>query len=114
MAVLAQLPPELILHTVSFLTRLKILDADNRLPENMHYSRTRHGKPKLLIPDLPSINALSQTNTTLHYTLNQTLYELCASVESLGKLALLFAVEHQLESTVDRENTIDPTLERIT
>jgi ankyrin repeat protein len=30
------------------------------------------------------------------------LYDLCASVEPLGKLALLFAVEHGLESTVDK------------
>ncbi|KAF7337804.1 ANK-REP-REGION domain-containing protein [Mycena sanguinolenta] len=60
-------------------------------------------EPKLyLVPDLSSINALSQTNTTIYRTLNQTLYELCASVEILGKLALLFAVEHQLETTVDK------------
>ncbi|KAJ7897364.1 ankyrin repeat-containing domain protein [Mycena olivaceomarginata] len=79
MAVLSDLPPELVLLIAALLLR----------------------GPQL-VPDLPSINALSRTCTVFHYTLNQHLYDLCASVEPLGKLALLFAVEHGLESTVDK------------
>ncbi|KAF7337756.1 Ankyrin repeat protein [Mycena sanguinolenta] len=94
MAPLADLPPELILCTVSFLTRKTIIDLERRLPGN---SREPH-----LVPDLPSINSLAQINSIFHSTLNQTLYKLCASVETLGKLALLFAVEHELESTLDK------------
>jgi hypothetical protein len=33
---------------------------------------------------------------------DRTLYKLCASVEALGKLAVLFAVENQLEGTLDK------------
>ncbi|KAF8204473.1 ankyrin repeat-containing domain protein [Mycena galopus ATCC 62051] len=94
MAMMVDLPPELILHIVSFLTRKTILDSNDRLPE---YNSSK----RKLVPDLPSINALSQTSA-FHRTLNQTLYRLCVSVEPLGRLALLFAVEHQLESTVDK------------
>ncbi|KAF7338676.1 Ankyrin-3-like protein [Mycena venus] len=86
MAGLLDFPPELILHTVSFLTRLESLDS----------------QPEQLVTDLTSINALSRTNTVLFYTLNHTLYGLCASVEPLGKRALLFAVKRQLGSTVDK------------
>ncbi|KAF7347317.1 Ankyrin repeat domain-containing protein [Mycena venus] len=94
MAVLCDLPPELILHTVSFLTREIILDPD-RLPGYRNSELE-------LVPDLPSVNALSQTNTAIHHALDQTLYDLCASVPILGKLSLLFGVEHQLENAVDR------------
>ncbi|KAF7361251.1 ANK-REP-REGION domain-containing protein [Mycena sanguinolenta] len=96
MAELAALPAELILQIISFSERKRILDMD-RLPGNS----SGRLNPEL-VPDLPSINALAQTNITLHRTLDQTLYKLCASVETLGKLALLFAVEHQLENTVDK------------
>jgi len=95
MAVLSDLPPELILHIVSFMTRETMLDRHGNLPG--YKSR----EPEL-VPDLPSINALTRTNTVFHSTLNQCLYDLCASVEPLGKLALFFAVQNQLESTVDR------------
>ncbi|KAJ7876104.1 hypothetical protein B0H14DRAFT_2714611, partial [Mycena olivaceomarginata] len=57
-----------------------------------------------LVPDLASINALSQANTAFHRTVNKALYDLCASVDKLGQLALLFAVEHKLESTLDKLN----------
>ncbi|KAF8204370.1 hypothetical protein K438DRAFT_558275 [Mycena galopus ATCC 62051] len=106
MATLTELPPELILHIASFLTREIILDPKNRL----HRRNTRHGhvrKPKLL-PDLPSINGLSQTNIAFHWTLDQTLYSLCASVEHLGVLALLFAVEHGMEHAFDKLVAVEP------
>ncbi|KAF8204143.1 ankyrin repeat-containing domain protein [Mycena galopus ATCC 62051] len=92
----AELPPELILVTVSFLTRETILDP--------HYCLARYTVPheSQLVPDLPSINALSQTNSVFHYTLDQTLYDLCAGVEPIAKLAILFAVQHQSQSTLDR------------
>jgi ankyrin repeat protein len=90
MTVLAELPTELILHIVSFLTRERILDLGRRPPE-----------PKL-VSDLPSINALSRTNTILYPTLNQALYKLCASVPTLGLLAILFCVEYELESALDK------------
>ncbi|KAJ7837328.1 hypothetical protein B0H14DRAFT_2589193 [Mycena olivaceomarginata] len=57
-----------------------------------------------LVPDLASINALSQANTAFHRTVNKALYDLCASVDKLGQVALLFAIEHKLESTLDKLN----------
>ncbi|KAJ7196175.1 ankyrin repeat-containing domain protein [Mycena haematopus] len=96
MAVFSDLPPELLLHiTVSFLTRETKLDPLYCLKEYIP-------RGPELVPDLPSINALCQTSGVSHRTLDQTLYNLCASVDALGKLALLFAVQHELESTVDR------------
>ncbi|KAF7366411.1 Non-specific serine/threonine protein kinase [Mycena sanguinolenta] len=94
MASLAELPPELLLRIVSFLTREIILDPMMRLGFEL-------GKPEL-VPDLPSVDALSRTNSVFHHTLNHTLYQLCASVESLGRLALLFAVEHSSEAAFDK------------
>ncbi|KAJ7242567.1 ankyrin repeat-containing domain protein [Mycena haematopus] len=89
---LAQLPPELILLIVSFLTRVDPLN-----------SRLTVVSPEpALVPDLPSVNALSRANTVFHHTLDQVLYGLCASVPTRGKLALQFAVEHQLERTFDK------------
>ncbi|KAJ7242558.1 ankyrin repeat-containing domain protein [Mycena haematopus] len=96
MAKFADLPPELILHIVTFLTRETVIDVECRLQE--YYKAPE----RALVPDLPSINALSQTNTVFHCTLNQTLYWLCASIVALGNLALLFAVENELESTLDK------------
>ncbi|KAJ6520415.1 ankyrin repeat-containing domain protein [Mycena sanguinolenta] len=93
MAVLAELAPELLLHIVGFLTRENIPDTTS-LPGDYELEAP--------LPDLSSINALSQTNSTLYRTLNQSLYDICASVKPLGKLALLFAVRHQLESAVER------------
>ncbi|KAJ6520416.1 hypothetical protein C8R45DRAFT_1086280 [Mycena sanguinolenta] len=87
MAKLADLSPELILHIVPFLTRETVIDVECRLQE---YYKTPERE---LVPDLPSVNALSQTNTFFHQTLNQALYYVCASVLALGNLALLFAVE---------------------
>ncbi|KAJ6520339.1 ankyrin repeat-containing domain protein [Mycena sanguinolenta] len=94
---LSKLPPELILTVVSFLTRETILDPQYRLPENEH----RIQQPEL-IPDLPSINTLSRTNTAFYRTVNQSLYELCTSLEPLGRLVLIYAVEHDLECTLDK------------
>ncbi|KAJ7605032.1 ankyrin repeat-containing domain protein [Mycena polygramma] len=82
MARFLDLPPELVLHIASFLT-------------GPHW-----GIPDL--PDLRSVNALAQANTVFHQTLNQTLYDLCASVNLLARLAILYAVKHELLSTVDR------------
>ncbi|KAJ7605035.1 ankyrin repeat-containing domain protein [Mycena polygramma] len=82
MAQFSELPVELVLHIVSFLTG------------------PRRGLPDL--PDLRSINALCQTNTVLHQTLDQTLYDLCASVKLLAKLAIVYVVQHQLDSTLER------------
>ncbi|KAJ6510396.1 ankyrin repeat-containing domain protein [Mycena sanguinolenta] len=96
MAELAALPPKLILNVVSFFTRKRILDIDRRLVDS-----GGRLKPEL-VPDLSSFNALAQTNINFHCLLDQTLYKLCASVEALGKLALLFAVEHQLKRAVDK------------
>ncbi|KAF7337741.1 hypothetical protein MSAN_02247700 [Mycena sanguinolenta] len=90
MAVLADLPPELILIITLFLTR-EILLPDLDQPGTL-----------VLVPDLPSISAISRTNTIFHCTLNRTLYKLCAKVKRLGELALLFAVQHELGSTVDK------------
>ncbi|KAJ6481850.1 ankyrin repeat-containing domain protein [Mycena sanguinolenta] len=96
MAKLTELPPELVLHIVSFLTREIRLDPMRRLVDIPGLAI-----PKL-VPDLPSVNALSRTNSMFHQTLNQTLYVLCASVECLGQLALLFAVEHNSEAVFDK------------
>ncbi|KAF8214197.1 ankyrin repeat-containing domain protein [Mycena galopus ATCC 62051] len=90
MVVLGDFPPELILYIASVSTRETILDLDED-QSKLH-----------VVPDLPSINALSQTSVNFHHTLNQTLYALCASVEVLGKLALLYTVEHGTERTLDR------------
>ncbi|KAJ7837327.1 ankyrin repeat-containing domain protein [Mycena olivaceomarginata] len=95
MAILSLLPPELILHIASFLTQETILASDHLLPGE------KSGQPEL-IPDLPSVNALCRTSAFYHSTLNKDLYRLCASVGIFGKLALLFAVEHELESTLDK------------
>ncbi|KAF8178568.1 hypothetical protein K438DRAFT_1265777 [Mycena galopus ATCC 62051] len=100
MVILSQLPPELILHIVSFITRETLLDPKQRL--RRRGVRYRPDLRSKRVPDLPSINALSQANVALHCTLDQTLYRLCASVERLGSLALLFAVEQQLENTFDK------------
>ncbi|KAJ7361118.1 ankyrin repeat-containing domain protein [Mycena albidolilacea] len=94
MAVFSDLPPELVLHIVSFLTRETILDPDHCL---MSYN----DQPEL-VPDLPSLNSLSQTNIASYRTVDPTMYQLCASVEILRKLAFLFAVQNQLESTLDK------------
>ncbi|KAF7337677.1 Ankyrin [Mycena sanguinolenta] len=91
---LSGLPQELKLHIVSFLTREITIDPHRRLPGNLPH--------RDLVPDLPSINALSRTNTVFYHSTNQSLYRLCAAVEPLGRLALLFAVEHSLESTLDK------------
>lgn len=96
MTLLAELPPELILYIVSFVTREIILDKDHRLPG--YYA----SQGLQLVPDLPSVNALSRANNVFHCTLNQCLYDLCASVEPLGKLALFFAVQNQLENAVEK------------
>ncbi|KAJ6520414.1 ankyrin repeat-containing domain protein [Mycena sanguinolenta] len=85
---LAELPPELLLHIISFLTRL----AEGYLGM----------WPEDLIPDLASINALSQTNNFFYRMLNGSLYALCASVEPLGAAALIFAVQNELEGTLDK------------
>ncbi|KAF7337772.1 ANK-REP-REGION domain-containing protein [Mycena sanguinolenta] len=95
MAVLAELPPELVFHIISFLTRNIILDKD------ILRGFYRSEEPESLL-DLPSINALAQANAVFHRTFNQSLYHACASVEPLGKLALLSAVQHQLESAVEK------------
>ncbi|KAF8204172.1 hypothetical protein K438DRAFT_1819245 [Mycena galopus ATCC 62051] len=50
----------------------------------------------------PMTPFLSKTNSAFHNTLNQTLYDRCASFRPLGILALLFAVEHELERTFNR------------
>ncbi|KAJ7242553.1 ankyrin repeat-containing domain protein [Mycena haematopus] len=86
---LAQLPPELILLIVFFLTRVDP-------------SLAVVSPEPPLVPDLPSINALSRTNAVFHHTLDQILYELCASFPTMGKLALRFAVEHRLDSAFDK------------
>ncbi|KAF7366418.1 Non-specific serine/threonine protein kinase [Mycena sanguinolenta] len=96
MARLDQLPAELVLHIVSFLTRGVNIEEPLR---SVSYSRL---KKKDIVPDLPSINALSRTNSVFHHTLNHNLYQLCASVESLGRLALRFAVEHNSEAAFDK------------
>ncbi|KAF8208921.1 ankyrin repeat-containing domain protein [Mycena galopus ATCC 62051] len=92
---LAKFPTELILHLVSFLTRETVIDWERRLLAKWSWQQR-------LVPDLPSISALSQTNLDLHHALDKRLYDLCASVEPLGKLALLFAVEHELDRAVDK------------
>ncbi|KAF7347333.1 Ankyrin repeat protein [Mycena venus] len=98
MAALLDLPPELILHIVTFLTRYILADPEKLLPRA---SEEQELVPEL-VPDLPSINALCRTNRAFHRTVDQALYALCASVEPLGKLALLFAVTRQLENTLDK------------
>ncbi|KAF8204144.1 ankyrin repeat-containing domain protein [Mycena galopus ATCC 62051] len=95
MVLLGDLPTELILHITSFLTRERFLDEDNYLPDYKSQG------PEL-VPDLHSINSLSKTNTAFHNILDHALYQLCASVKALGQLALLFAVQHRLESAVER------------
>ncbi|KAJ7819945.1 ankyrin repeat-containing domain protein [Mycena olivaceomarginata] len=85
------LPAELVLHTVSFITR-PFIDPDEWDPPLV---------PEL-VPDVPSINSLSQTTTVFHQTLNKTLYGLCAKDAALGKRALVFAITHELETTFDK------------
>ncbi|KAJ7602273.1 ankyrin repeat-containing domain protein [Mycena polygramma] len=97
MAQLSDLPPELILHVVSFLP-LRVLDPESCPTESNLYADTR----RIQVPDLSSINALFQTSIALHSTLNQTLYDLCASVEALGSRALLFSATHQQETAVEQ------------
>ncbi|KAF8136008.1 ankyrin repeat-containing domain protein [Mycena galopus ATCC 62051] len=97
MAVLVELPPELVLHTVAFLTRETIIDPEEHLKEEY-----REPQQPELVPDLPSINSLSQTNTVFHNIVDQALYDLCASVKPLGSLALFYAVAHELENTFDK------------
>ncbi|KAJ6520402.1 ankyrin repeat-containing domain protein [Mycena sanguinolenta] len=91
MAVLADLPPELILRIVSLFMTREIL-----LPDLDHPAKLA------LVPDLPSINAVSRTNAIFHRTLNRTLYKLCATVKRLGELAVLFSVQNELENAVDK------------
>ncbi|KAF7337766.1 Ankyrin [Mycena sanguinolenta] len=95
MVVLTELPPELILWIVTFLTRETVLNTDS-------LSGYQKSEEPQTLPDLSSINALSRTNSIFHRTLSQSLYDACASVEPLGKLALLFAAQNQLESAVER------------
>ncbi|KAK7063697.1 ANK-REP-region domain-containing protein [Favolaschia claudopus] len=98
MAVLLDLPPELVLHIVSFLNRETVLDKDNWLPAFNH--RNRHPE---LAPDVPSINAFSQTNTALYHTLNRYLYnDICEKHDTIGKLSLLSAVRFQSERALDK------------
>ncbi|KAJ7361074.1 ankyrin repeat-containing domain protein [Mycena albidolilacea] len=85
------LPAELVLHTVSLITR-PFIDPDEWDPPFV---------PEL-VPDVPSINSLSQTNTVFHQTLNKTLYRLCAKDAALRKRALVFAITHELETTLDK------------
>ncbi|KAJ7361113.1 ankyrin repeat-containing domain protein [Mycena albidolilacea] len=90
--------PELVLHIVSFLEI--ILDSEY---SECDYHLGRVSLEELVtVPDLASINALSQTSTSFYHTIDETLHRLCASVDELGSLALLFAVEHQLEGTLDK------------
>ncbi|KAJ7819950.1 ankyrin repeat-containing domain protein, partial [Mycena olivaceomarginata] len=100
MAGLIDLPPELILHLISFLICRKVLDKYNCILG----SPRRYYRPRVmeLVPDLPSINSLSQTTTVFHRTLDEALYKLGASSETLGQLALLSAVKRQLENAVER------------
>jgi ankyrin repeat protein len=102
MAVLAGLPPELIHHIMSFLTREIFLSDKLRVFKSLPgYFKSRD--PGIVnVPHFPSINALSQTNSVLHSTVNEILYKLCARTDPFGKLALLFAVTHQLEKTLDK------------
>ncbi|KAF7347311.1 Ankyrin repeat domain containing protein [Mycena venus] len=97
MSEFSDLPPELILHTVTFLTREITVALGNHVAGRKTVNGTEE-----LVPDLPSINALSRTNTFLYRILNRSLYDLCAGVPSLGKFALLFTVKHQLENAVER------------
>ncbi|KAF7366415.1 MHC-I C-terminus family protein [Mycena sanguinolenta] len=96
MARLAELPAELVLHIVSFLTREVIIED---LLRGVSYSPL---KKKDILPDFSSINALSRTNSVFHHALNHNLYQLCTSVESLGRLALLFAVKHNSEAAFNK------------
>ncbi|KAF8215743.1 ankyrin repeat-containing domain protein [Mycena galopus ATCC 62051] len=93
---LSALPPELVLRIVFFLTRERLLDPYRYLAETGYKSEME------VVPDLSSINAFSQINVIFYRTLNETLYRLCVTTDALGQLALLFAVQHQLESTVDK------------
>ncbi|KAK7063762.1 ankyrin repeat protein [Favolaschia claudopus] len=95
MAVLVDLPPELLLHIISFLAEMSIVDKKKWLPR----SGPRYRE---LIPDLTSINALSQANSYLHHILNQSLYDLCASVESLGQVSLLSAAKLELADSIEK------------
>ncbi|KAK7048057.1 ANK-REP-region domain-containing protein [Favolaschia claudopus] len=100
MAVLLDLPPELILHIVSFLHREKVLiDKDNDLSDLFN---RRLGYPEI-VPDLPSINAFSQTNTALYPTLNRYIYNICAKHDAtIGKLSLLSAGKFGSERALDK------------
>ncbi|KAK7063752.1 ANK-REP-region domain-containing protein [Favolaschia claudopus] len=96
MAILVDLPPELVLHIVSFSTRLTTLYEKNLLPRFEWDHLTK------LIPDLPSINALSQADSYLHCTLNDSLYDLCAMNKILGRLSFLYAAKLELADVLER------------
>ncbi|KAJ7837336.1 ankyrin repeat-containing domain protein [Mycena olivaceomarginata] len=87
---------------MSFLTREIFLSDKLRVLKSLPgYFKSRD--PGIVnVPHFPSINALSQTNSVLHSTVNEILYKLCARTDPFGKLALLFAVTHQSENTLDK------------
>ncbi|KAF7307486.1 hypothetical protein MIND_00543100 [Mycena indigotica] len=104
MTVLLDLPVELILLIASSISTIYNIDPDYRLPphKSIFYPR-RILKPVLrLLPDLASINTLSRTCKALYNVVNPLLYDVCSKNEALGRLSVLFAVEHQLEEVVDR------------
>ncbi|KAK7064001.1 ANK-REP-region domain-containing protein [Favolaschia claudopus] len=95
---LLELPVELVLHIASFLHRSTVLDP-HRYLRNYYY----RGPPKPeILPDLPSINALLQTNIALYRLLDHFLYNLCTTIEPIGRLALLYSVQNSRPDLLDR------------
>ncbi|KAK7063700.1 ankyrin-3-like protein, partial [Favolaschia claudopus] len=57
---------------------------------------------RAVIPDLASVNALARTSIAMHQILDPVLFRLCASVEPLGRRAILFTVLNNSEIAVDK------------
>ncbi|KAJ7070491.1 ankyrin repeat-containing domain protein [Mycena amicta] len=94
------LPPELILLIASFAEHRSIVDIHGRFPPRPENRRKHH--PPERVPCLASINALGRTCRSFYNILNPTLYGVCAKNKKIGRLAMLFAVEHQLEDAVEK------------
>ncbi|KAF7302480.1 ANK-REP-REGION domain-containing protein [Mycena chlorophos] len=96
MPTLCDLPPELILLVVSQATR-------DHLARVVHKSPSIDVGELLIVPDLALINALARTCKSLYNLLDAELYRSAATTHSeIGRLAILFAIEHHREESLEK------------
>nr|GAT58643.1 ankyrin [Mycena chlorophos] len=96
MPTLCDLPPELILLVVSQATR-------GHFAKAAHKSPSLDGGELLVVPDLALINALGRTCKSLYSLLDTQLYRFAATAHpEIGKLAILFAIEHHREESLEK------------